>query len=1041
MPRLSTFTSHGIIGIVKTLPPEVLSINVPGDFDEGTTATINLVTKNIPDGTSLTYSVVPSTDFTSAGGSVTINNNTGSFTVTPTADLTTEGAETFSINVSGNVRGFSLTSSRTNLVINDTSTESYSIIPAVNNVDEGSSLTFNVTTAGLANGTTLYYTLSNSGDFASSSGSFTINSNAGSFSVTPTADSTTEGSETFTASLRTGSVSGTVVAVSSSVTINDTSLDPPTYSLTPVANNVNEGSSLTFNVTTTNVQDGTTLYWQVSNGSQFGTDKGSFTINSNAGSFSVTPTADNTTEGATTFIANLALVLGGTSIADSSSVTINDTSQDPTYDSITAPVSVNEGSTCTWTVNTDRVPDSSTVGYTITGIATDDLSAGSLTGSITITSDSGTAEVTLDNDLLTEGAETMTLTLAATDSNGYSTGGISSSVTVNDTSTTPPPTYAVSAAATNVNEGSTLTFTVTTTNVNNGTTLYWTATNGTELQASSGSFSINSSTGSFGVTPTADFTTESGTELFTVSIRTGSISGTVVAESDNITINDTSQTPAISSVAGPASVNEGSAATFTVTTANFPAGDTDLSWSFISPGNTSNAADFSVTSGTVTITNNTGTFSITPTADTTAEGSETFQISVQGVVEGAGLTQGSNKVTINDTSTPPVTWDRQATLSNPNIDTTSSSDRYGYGNAITDDYIIIGSDLEDSSGYSNQGVIYVYEIVNETTITLRHTLTNPNSTGTNQYWGQRIDANGDYIVVGDATGNRVHVYQISSLSGATISSADYTITDSTASSSFADSIAIDNGWIVVGDPGVNSSNGCAYVYNISTFSGSSVTSATHVLQNPYTNTGTADRMGQSVDIHKDQIAVSMSGYNESANQLGRLMLYNKSNFSATNITTPDYYYDPPTDQAYFGGIDGFRVAINQDAGLAAVCHQFYDAGAGILQGRVYVVDFNGNLERILESPDAGADDRYGTACAFNPSGDQLFVTMQKSSQATYVYNTSTILAGLPSAPLTSADYKKISGNNSPFSVSANDTRFIVGAQSSTILPQVFYKYY
>ena len=97
------------------------------------------------------------------------------------------------------------------------------VTSAATSVDEGSSLTFNVATQNLAN-QTLYYSLSNSGDFATSTGSFSLTSNAGSFSVTPTADTTTEGAETFTASVRIGSTSGTVIATSSSVTINDTSV-------------------------------------------------------------------------------------------------------------------------------------------------------------------------------------------------------------------------------------------------------------------------------------------------------------------------------------------------------------------------------------------------------------------------------------------------------------------------------------------------------------------------------------------------------------------------------------------------------------------------------------------------------------------------------------------------------------------------------------------------------------------------------------------------------------------------------------------------
>ena len=92
-------------------------------------------------------------------------------------------------------------------------------------VNEGSSLTFNVTGTNIVDGT-YYWTSSNTTDFATISGSFTITSNAGSFSVTPTADLTTEGAETFTVSVRTDSTAGTIVATSSTITINDTSTTP-----------------------------------------------------------------------------------------------------------------------------------------------------------------------------------------------------------------------------------------------------------------------------------------------------------------------------------------------------------------------------------------------------------------------------------------------------------------------------------------------------------------------------------------------------------------------------------------------------------------------------------------------------------------------------------------------------------------------------------------------------------------------------------------------------------------------------------------------
>jgi hypothetical protein len=107
----------------------------------------------------------------------------------------------------------------------------YTITPEANSVNEGASLEFTVGGTGIANGN-YYWTVTNSGDFGTASGSFSITSNTGSFSVTPTEDVTTEGAETFTVSVRSVSITGTVLATSESVTITDTSLAPvPPFSL------------------------------------------------------------------------------------------------------------------------------------------------------------------------------------------------------------------------------------------------------------------------------------------------------------------------------------------------------------------------------------------------------------------------------------------------------------------------------------------------------------------------------------------------------------------------------------------------------------------------------------------------------------------------------------------------------------------------------------------------------------------------------------------------------------------------------------------
>jgi hypothetical protein len=110
----------------------------------------------------------------------------------------------------------------------------YTVTPTASSVNEGSSISFNVLTTNVSNGTTLYWTLNtvsgtiNSSDFSGGavSGSFTITNGIGSVTLTIANDLTTEGTESFQLQVRTDSTSGTVVVTSSTVTINDTSTTP-----------------------------------------------------------------------------------------------------------------------------------------------------------------------------------------------------------------------------------------------------------------------------------------------------------------------------------------------------------------------------------------------------------------------------------------------------------------------------------------------------------------------------------------------------------------------------------------------------------------------------------------------------------------------------------------------------------------------------------------------------------------------------------------------------------------------------------------------
>ena len=107
----------------------------------------------------------------------------------------------------------------------------YTISVSSTNVNEGSTVTTTVTTKGVADGTTLYWSVDGtvtSADFSSGSmtGSGTISSDTFNFSHTISEDSITEGGESYTMKLYEDSGRTILLNTSATVTVNDTSVTP-----------------------------------------------------------------------------------------------------------------------------------------------------------------------------------------------------------------------------------------------------------------------------------------------------------------------------------------------------------------------------------------------------------------------------------------------------------------------------------------------------------------------------------------------------------------------------------------------------------------------------------------------------------------------------------------------------------------------------------------------------------------------------------------------------------------------------------------------
>ena len=339
----------------------------------------------------------------------------------------------------------------------------------------------------------------NASDFspASVSGTVIINSSAGTSSTVIAADQVTEGPEKFVIKLRTGSITGPVVAVSNQITINDTSVNNPTYSFQANVASVSEGQSVKFTLVTTDIANGTLIPYEIIGTGITSADiggaplTGNFTVN-NSGTASIdltiTTAADLTTEGNETLTIRLTTAPNNPSV----SITIVDSSVAPTatfeltnglFGSTPATSTTqNEGAIVYFYLSINNAGDlwGTQVPYTITGVSGTDIGSSTdvvLNGYFQIpqtpqANPVANIGIQITEDIATEGTETLVMTLTGKN--------VSSSVVINDTSLTPAavPTYNLSYTQTNtgganrnVAEGGYITFVLVTTSVVPGTSI------------------------------------------------------------------------------------------------------------------------------------------------------------------------------------------------------------------------------------------------------------------------------------------------------------------------------------------------------------------------------------------------------------------------------------------------------------------------------------------------------------------------------------------------------------------------------------------
>jgi hypothetical protein len=640
----STSNTYTIIVTRQTLPPTYTTSNT-ASINEGAPFFAYLNTTNVSNGTPIYWSIkhltTTSADFLNQSGTVTITNNTCHATLIVKADNLTEGSERFQVEFRTGSQTGVLVATSGEITINDTSvnpiTYSYSSTPT--SINEGESGTFNIATTSLPDNTTLYWTVdhitTSDNDFSSINGSFIVNSNIGNFTINPLADQQTEGPETFTVSVRTGSATGTAVLTSGAITINDTSI-ATSYTLTTTPSPIDEGKIAIFNVATTNIENNTILYWRINNidtsDLDFDSISGSFVINSGTGSFSISVASDRLLEGPELFTVSIKTnsTLGRT-VLTSNVIKINDIFVASEATTITGwyltanKSSVNEGSSVIFTLDGTNLPNGSLVPFTISGTninTLDFLGLASLSGNFVIQNGKGRVVINAAEDFKTEGPETFVLSL---DGRSESIG-----VVLNDTALTPPGQLAefyVTASAASVDEGSSVTFITTGINVPAGTTVPYEIYGIQKEDLVSGDvvgtmfFAANTAYDTRALVTLSlleDFKTEGNENI--VLILKPSFAYTLKVSS-SITAVDTSRNnkAKIIIVPSPLKVIEGNPVTFTASMTNVNAGEI-LDWAIYPAGQDGGFISESQPASDITISDFEGLTSLTGKTPAVVEG-------------------------------------------------------------------------------------------------------------------------------------------------------------------------------------------------------------------------------------------------------------------------------------------------------------------------------------------------------------------------------------------------------------------------------------
>ncbi len=463
---------------VAGLPTVSVAVSPTSVLEDGTANLVYTFTRTGSTTSALTINYATSgtatagTDFTGTSTSVVIPAGAASATVTvdPTADVAVEGDETVVLAISANAAVYTVSAtagSASGTITDDEGlpTISVAVSPSSVTEDGATNLVYTFTRTGATTSAlTVNYATSGTAtaasDFTGTSASIVIPAGAASATVTvdPTVDTTVEPDETVvltvTANAGVYAVSGTAGSATGTILNDDSALPSVSVAVSPASVTEDGAANLVYTFTRTGATTSAltvnyTATGTATSGTDFAGTATSVVIPAGALSATVTvnPTADTVVESDETVIltisANAAVYSVGT--ASATGTITNDDFGPSTISVAVSPSSVVENGTPNLVYTFTRTGGSNaaalTVNYSVAGTATVGTDYTGTSTSVVFAAGAATAVVTVDPtaDTLTEGNETVVLTI--TPNSGYvvSATGAAATGTITDPPVTNQP--------------------------------------------------------------------------------------------------------------------------------------------------------------------------------------------------------------------------------------------------------------------------------------------------------------------------------------------------------------------------------------------------------------------------------------------------------------------------------------------------------------------------------------------------------------------------------------------------------------------------